>query len=192
MKMEDIAAFAAVVRYRSISLAARTLSLTQPAISRRIQSFEESLGLELLDRNTKPPLPNKVGKLIYEQCCAVLREVDALRELAAGGKLTQGTLRLGVVQLVGDIALVDALRHVRDAYPNLVTQVSTSWASDLTVKLRNGHLDAAAVLFPAAHHFSHGITARSLGKIPLVVVASRNDYPKRSTASPTATAAAGY
>jgi DNA-binding transcriptional LysR family regulator len=55
MKIDDIEAFVTVVRCQSISAAAQVLELTQPAVTRRIQNFEEALGVVLLDRNTKPP-----------------------------------------------------------------------------------------------------------------------------------------
>jgi len=177
-KMEDIAAFAAVVRCKSISLAAKALKLTQPAISRRIQSFEESLGTPLLDRNSKPLLPTPLGKLIYEQCLVVLREVQTMRELAASDPLPSGGLRMGVVQTVGDIALLDALQHLKTEFPELTTEVRTSWASDLLASLRKGEIDAATVLFPAAKIFPEGIAAKPLAKVSLAVVARKGDYPK--------------
>lgn len=60
MKISDIDAFAAVVRCQSLSQAAYDLGITQPAITRRVQNLEEALGIELLDRNTKPMRPTNV------------------------------------------------------------------------------------------------------------------------------------
>ncbi|MHA5865104.1 LysR family transcriptional regulator, partial [Pseudomonas aeruginosa] len=57
MKIDDIDAFVAVIRNASLSQAAESLGLTQSAITRRVQSLEESLGVALLDRNTKPLKP---------------------------------------------------------------------------------------------------------------------------------------
>ncbi|MCF5264416.1 helix-turn-helix domain-containing protein, partial [Pseudomonas syringae] len=47
MKIDDIDAFVAVIRCQSISHAAESLDLTQPAITRRVQNFEQALGVEL-------------------------------------------------------------------------------------------------------------------------------------------------
>ncbi len=44
MKIDDIDAFVAVIRNASLSQAAESLGLTQSAITRRVQSLEESLG----------------------------------------------------------------------------------------------------------------------------------------------------
>ena len=79
MKISDIDAFAAVVRCQTLSQAAAELGMTQPAITRRVQNLEEALGVTLLDRNTKPPRPTDIGRRVFEQCRAILREVDAAR-----------------------------------------------------------------------------------------------------------------
>ena len=67
MKIDDLNAFVAVIRCQTISQAADALQLTQPAITRRVQNFEEALGVELLDRNTKPLKPTSMGLRVYGQ-----------------------------------------------------------------------------------------------------------------------------
>jgi DNA-binding transcriptional LysR family regulator len=180
MKIDDIEAFVTVVRCQSISHAAQALELTQPAVTRRIQNFEESLGAVLLDRNTKPPKPTAMGKLVYEQCLQIVREVEALRHLAASDSQPSGSLRLGVVQTVGDVVLLDALRELGQTFPELSTQVSTSWSSRLLERLKDGELDAAIALFPPGKAFADELLVRAVGEIDLVVVARKDDYPKRS------------
>jgi DNA-binding transcriptional LysR family regulator len=90
MKIDDIDAFVAVIRCQSISHAAESLELTQPAITRRVQNFEQALGVELFDRNTKPLKPTPMGTQVYQKCLAILREMDALRtaeEASQAGRL---------------------------------------------------------------------------------------------------------
>ncbi|MBL0952050.1 MAG: LysR family transcriptional regulator, partial [Pseudomonas sp.] len=96
MKIDDIDAFVAVIRLQSLNQAAESLQLTQSAITRRLQNFEEALGVELLDRNTKPLKPTPIGLRVYEQCRSVQREIDALRDLVASDAMPSGSLRLGV------------------------------------------------------------------------------------------------
>ena len=179
MKIDDIDAFVAVIRCQSISLAAQSLGLTQPAITRRVQNFEEALGTELFDRNTKPLKPTAMGVQVYQKCLAILREMDALRELVASDAPPSGVLRLGVPQTIGDAVLIDALKQLRGQFPALRAQVSTGWGSQLIDKIENGELDAAAALFPAGKRFPDGIIGTSLGKLELVVVCARNHLPTK-------------
>lgn len=180
MKIDDMDAFVAVIRCQSTNLAAEALQLTQPAITRRVQNFEEDLGANLLDRNTKPLKPTPMGWRVYEQCKAILREIDTLRELVASDGAPSGTLRLGVPQTIGDVVLLDALAQIRESYPELRTQVVSGWGSALIAKMENGDLDAAAALFPTGKIFPEGITSRSIGRMQLRVVAAKGTASKRS------------
>ncbi|MDR0277487.1 MAG: LysR family transcriptional regulator [Paucimonas sp.] len=180
MKIDDMDAFVAVIRCQSTNLAAEALQLTQPAITRRVQNFEEDLGANLLDRNTKPLKPTPMGWRVYEQCKAILREIDTLRELVASDGAPSGTLRLGVPQTLGDVVLLDALAQIRQAYPELRTQVVSGWGSSLIARMENGDLDAAAALFPTGKIFPEGITSRSIGRMQLRVVAAKGSATRRS------------
>jgi DNA-binding transcriptional LysR family regulator len=179
MKIDDIDAFVAVIRCQSISHAAESLALTQPAITRRVQNFEQALGVELFDRNTKPLKPTPMGTQVYQKCLAILREMDSLRELVANDTPPSGLLRLGVPQTIGDVVLLDALKQLRGQFPELRAQVSTGWGSHLVSKIENGEIDAAAALFPAGKIFPEGIIGESIGKMELVVVCAADRIPKK-------------
>jgi len=180
MKIDDMDAFVAVIRCQSTNLAAEALHLTQPAISRRVQNFEEDLGATLLDRNTKPLKPTAMGLRVYEQCKAIRRELDALRELVANQGVPSGTLRLGVPQTLGDVVLLDTLAQIRSAYPQLRTQVSNGWGSSLVARMENAELDAAAALFPPDKVFPESIASQAIARMPLKVVAAKGSAGKRS------------
>jgi DNA-binding transcriptional LysR family regulator len=72
MNTRDLEAFLAVVETGSIVGASARLHLTQPGVSRRIQSLEEQLGVALLDRQSKPLKPTAAGRETYmtgDGCC---------------------------------------------------------------------------------------------------------------------------
>lgn len=179
MKIDDIDAFVSVIRCQSLSQAAQALQLTQPAITRRVQNFEQALGVELFDRNTKPLKPTLMGSQVYEQCRVILREMDALRELVASDAPPSGTLRLGVPQTIGDVVLLDALKQLRERFPALRTQVSTGWGGQLVAKIERGELDAVAALFPAGKIFPDNIIGDAIGRMELVVVRALGAGPKK-------------
>ncbi|KAF3999707.1 LysR family transcriptional regulator [Glaciimonas immobilis] len=180
MKIDDIDAFVATVRCQSISLAAEALQLTQSAITRRVQNFEEELGIELLDRTTKPPRPNPMGKVVYEQCRVVLREVSELRDMVSNEVVPAGTFRLGITQAIGDVILLDALKQLKQTFPDLSTQVATGWGTQLVAKVANGEMDAAAALFPSTKVLPDNVIGETLGRVELVVVAAKGTMTKRS------------
>ena len=52
MNLGDLRAFVAVAETGSVNRAAAKLNLTQPAVTRRVQSFEATIGVSLLDRSS--------------------------------------------------------------------------------------------------------------------------------------------
>jgi DNA-binding transcriptional LysR family regulator len=181
MKTEDLRAFDAVVRNGSISEAAHALEVTQSAITRRIQSLEEALGVTLLDRSTKPPRPSALGLRVHQQTRAVLREIDALGGLVTRDATPSGHLRLGLTHSMGAIGLVEVLARLRKSYPQVEMQVSTDWSARLVAKVAAGDLDAATVFMPATAVFPDTVQAQRLASTEVVAVARRGSLAKAPT-----------
>lgn len=170
MNLDDMEAFIAVIGAKSLSQAAVTLSLTQSAISKRIQNLEKNLGVLLLDRSVKPPVPTAVGLAVHEQCLTILREVDRLRlTLSARSHLTGG-VRLGLTQAVCDVILADIVTLQRNRWPELSIRATTGWANQLIDRLVDGQIDAAIALMPARKIFPSTVAATSLAQVEMVVV----------------------
>ena len=178
MKTEDIKAFVAVVQRQSVSHASEVLHITQPAITRRIQNLEQALGVALLDRNSKPPRPTPMGRRVFEQCRTVVRELDALKKLAASDAQPAGELRLGITQVIGDYVLVDALKQLSERFPDVKARLQTQWSTKLIASVAAGELDAATVLMPGSFAFPEHLVVNNLLAIEMVPVGRRADFTK--------------
>ena len=180
MKTEDLRAFDAVVRHGSLSEAARVMSLTQPAITRRIQNLEEALGAQLLDRSTKPPLPSVLGLRVHQQTRAALREIDALASLVATDAAPTGQLRLGLTHSMGSLGLIDVLSGLQRAFPDVRMQISTDWSARLVDRVAHGKLDAATVFLPAKTLLPEGLGGQRLASTEVLVVAPQGRFAQRA------------
>jgi DNA-binding transcriptional LysR family regulator len=80
--LNDLQFFAAVVRHRSFSKAARTLGVPKSRVSRRVAVLEGRLGVRLLDRSTRSLHVTEVGEQIYERARAAIEEADAVEDVA--------------------------------------------------------------------------------------------------------------
>jgi len=181
IKIDDLVCFVATVHHQSLSRAAEALGLTQPAVTRRIQSLEESLGAILLDRETKPPKPNALGRRVFAQCEQVLREVDTLKALVETESTPEGTLRMGITQSVAEVGVAGLLDAFRSSYPTLDVTVSARWSGDLVKQVTRGDLDAATVMLPADTVFPPTLAARRLRSIEMLVVSVAGAWPQRPT-----------
>ena len=71
--------FAAVVRAKGFSQAAREIGQPKSTISRKVAQLEEQLGVRLLQRNTRNLSLTQVGALFYQHCESISNEVEAAK-----------------------------------------------------------------------------------------------------------------
>jgi DNA-binding transcriptional LysR family regulator len=90
--------FTAVCETRSMTLAARQLGVTQPAVSHAIRQLEASIGVALIDRTHRPLTPTTGGYWLASVGNQILHDTHqipaALRQLDKGLAVR---LRLGIV-----------------------------------------------------------------------------------------------
>jgi len=174
MNLHDLEAFLAVVETGSIVGASSRLRLTQPGITRRVQSLEERLGVTLLDRQAKPLRPTEAGRTAYEHGRQVLRAVEALRGGLAGEEVIDGEFRVGITPYLSEIALAAPLDRLHRAFPALALRVLSGWPATLAEQCRRHELDAAAFCLPEGAPPPEGLEARDLGSHAVLVVAARD------------------
>ncbi len=171
MNIEDVRAFVAVVETGSVGRAALRLNLTQPAVTRRVQRLEETLDVQLLDRESKPARLTRAGSAAYRRCLAVLRATDALAREARPDALA-GPLRIGVSAGIAESVLAPTLENLRARFPKVKLHLLTGSSSELHKRLAEGALDAAVVMSRTERPIDDH-AAQSLGVERVVVIAGR-------------------
>lgn len=95
MRLDYIKSFIGVVNYKSFSLAAKYLYLSQPTISTHIKQLEAELGVQLLVRSTKDVLLSEEGKVFYPYALQLLEtENKALNQLRKSENIGAGTVSI--------------------------------------------------------------------------------------------------
>jgi DNA-binding transcriptional LysR family regulator len=145
METHDVEALVAVVESGSIVAAAARLHLTQPGVSRRVQSLEQTLGAVLLDRQSRPLRPTPAGREAYEWGRRLLRSVEDMTARLASDGEPAGEFRVGVAPVLSELALGAPVDRIRAAYPRLLLRISAAWSGTLVADVRSARLDAAAV-----------------------------------------------
>ncbi|AOY98836.1 LysR family transcriptional regulator [Cupriavidus sp. USMAHM13] len=173
MNLHDLEAFVAVVETGSIVGASARLHLTQPGITRRVQSLEERLGAVLLDRQAKPLRPTGAGRTAYEHGRRVLHAVEALRGGVSGEQDAAGEFRLGITPYLSEVALAAPLDRLHRTFPRLDLRVQSGWPEALAEQCRRHEIDAAAFCLPEGAPLPAGLEACDLGGQPVLVVAAR-------------------
>ncbi len=146
LEVEKLTTFRAVVRHGSFSAAAKSLNLTQPAVSRQVSLLERRLGTQLVVRTHRGVRVTEAGALLLQHTDALLNRL-AIAEWEIGqlAGLRGGTVRLGsffsaLVSLSAELAVVFEDRH-----PGLTIADDLVNRDEALSKLIRGALDVAIV-----------------------------------------------
>lgn len=174
MNTRDLEAFVAVIESGSMIRAAEKLFLTQPGLTRRIQNLETTLGIALLDRQSKPFRPTAAGHEVYALARVALRAIEDLVAAASTDNEPTGELKIGVPPFLSDMALTQPIDTLRNAFPKLTLRVLAGWSPGLLEGVSRSALDVAVVLMPSSAAPPETLAATMLGSKPMVVVAPRS------------------
>src|SRR3954447_16638199 len=83
-ELSELRSFCLAAETGSLGRAAIRLRLTQPALTKRLQSLERVAGVELLERSRQGVKLTPAGRKLYEQARRVIEHADSLDELLAG------------------------------------------------------------------------------------------------------------
>ena len=130
MNFYPLKAFLAVAKDGSFSKAAKTLYLTQPAISKQIQSLEESFGTRLFDRTSKSIVLTEAGKILRDHANIAFQTLeDAHETINQLRGLQRGHLRIGAASTIGTYMLPHPLGEMKLQFPGIeITLIITNKA----------------------------------------------------------------
>lgn len=172
MELDEIRTLVAVAEAGSVNLAASRLHVSQPAVTRRLQRLESTLGAELLDRDAKPLTLSSAGRLVLERCRQVLKSVEELRASASSKEAT-GEFRIGLARSVADLALVQPIDQLRKSFPGVILQITTGWSPELLQQVRSGALDVAVIVQLEDARPLADLAGTIVGTLPLAFVSPR-------------------
>jgi LysR family transcriptional regulator, glycine cleavage system transcriptional activator len=149
--LSGVEAFVAVARTGSVKAAAEELSLSSPALSRRIQSLERFVGRDLFERRHQAMALTAAGERLIALIAPAIDQLsDALETVSSDGEVMR--LRLGVLPLFATQRLMPHLAELRAAHPQMHLDFDT--APHAATRLGDG-IDAAIILSrepdPALH-----------------------------------------
>src|ERR1700722_21030399 len=144
--LRELECFVAVADHLNFSRAASQLNLSQPPLTRRIQSLETKLGSALFDRNTHSVSLTGHGKLYLEDARAIIGRLDQASETISRARHGETErLRLAFVGALLDQRLVELIQAFRLAQPACQLQIADLPPSSPLDLLNAGELDGGVV-----------------------------------------------
>lgn len=138
--------FLAVAECANYSRAASTLRITQPAVSRQIQSLERSFGTRLFRREGRQFSLTETGLKLAEHAREIVGRMDALHgAIGTAAREPEGPLSLGVTSAINESFLADIMRRYREKYPRVLINAVLGNSDKLADALAAGELDVAVI-----------------------------------------------
>jgi DNA-binding transcriptional LysR family regulator len=130
----------------SLSAAADSLDYTQPAISQQIAALEREVGLELLERGTRPIQLTEAGAALVAHATAVLARLgDAQQELDAIKGLRKGRLRLASYPTALAALVPPALAIFTERHPGVEVSIVDDHLDGVIRRLGRWELDLGLI-----------------------------------------------
>jgi DNA-binding transcriptional LysR family regulator len=166
-RITEMQMFIRVVEMGSFSKAARELKVSQPTVTRSVNTIEDRLHARLLNRNQRAVSLTEIGARYYEKCKGIVHDYEEAQNIALGQQAqVEGLLRVGTSLTFGRRIVAPLLVQFMQAHPNLCVDVNHD---DRYVDLVALGLDVAIRLGALA---DSSLGGRYLGLNPWVMVAS--------------------
>jgi DNA-binding transcriptional LysR family regulator len=132
MLLSQLQAFIEVARARSVSRAADSLFLTQPALTARIQGLERDLGAQLFVRTPRGMKLTEAGDAFLPYAARAIETLaDGRRMVNAFERGGAGKLALGAAPAVSTYVLPAVLARFSVGHPRVAVSVRTGHSEEL-------------------------------------------------------------
>jgi DNA-binding transcriptional LysR family regulator len=134
----------ALDRFRNFARAAEAIGLTQPALTRSIQTLEDSVGMRLFDRDHSRVEPTLAGAMLIREAQAVLnRAADMERVMRRLVDVQAGRLRIGAGPMAADGSVGIAVGRMLERNPGVRISVAVADWPQLTDRVLSGDIELA-------------------------------------------------
>lgn len=146
LNMNSLLVFKEVFHTKSMTKAAKHLSLTQPGVSQHIATLEQTLELELFIRENRTLIPSRAGRELYELLDGHLGDIDRkLMEIMDNKTLIKGQVKLGLPIEFGNNIVFPILAKLKIKFPGISFQIFYGLGPTMNEKLLSGKIDFAFV-----------------------------------------------
>lgn len=141
MDLRALRYFITVLEAGSLSRAASSLYIAQPALTAQIKKLEAELGAQLFERSHVGVTPTPAGQQLYEDARRLLSDAAAMRErIQRMPQEPEGSVTLAVPFLLSSLLMGPLLARLKASHPRIRVFV----LDDLSLMVKKAMLDRRA------------------------------------------------
>jgi len=149
VKLDAYRVFCEVAKHRSFSKTAKSLYMTQPAVSQTIMNLENELDTRLFTRTSKGVNLTNDGRLLYEYVSSAINLISVgEKKLAESRDLLTGEMKIGVGDTISRYYLLPYLEIFHNSSPNINLKIINRTTMELCALLKSGEIDIAVCNLP--------------------------------------------
>jgi len=149
MEMQQVRYFVALAKELNFTRAAEACNVTQPALTRAIQSLEAELGGPLFHRERAQTHLSELGRMMQPYLESVIRQTESAKAQArAFRKLDELELKLGAMCTIAPKVVASFLIQFYDQFKGVSLNVSDVTGAALPQQLISGGLEVALFGLP--------------------------------------------
>ncbi len=171
-----------VSKFKSITLAANYLHVSQPAVTRQIKNLEMYLGYTLFLRNKKGLRLTEKGEKLFNEVSRAIEIFNGIESQNNEAKpVEEGTIKILSGYATTKNILLPIVLEFNKMYPNIKVQVDYYPLNEALNKLRNGEVDLLLINNDENIEYSDIYFTPFYKLHDILVVNSKikNDYPKK-------------
>ncbi len=150
LTLKQLRLIAATAEHRQLSLAAQSVSLTQPAASRALAEIERMCGGAIFERHARGMTLTPLGELVVRRARNVIEEIgEASAEIARYSAGRGGIVRIGAVTGGAIGTVVPVVQQLRREAPDAEVHVEVAMSRPLVHDLLALRLDFVLARLPA-------------------------------------------
>ena len=183
MNVRQLEIFEAIMRTGSVTGAARSLNMTQPAVSKILKHAEDDLNFRLFDRMNGRLFPTSEAKALFPEVERVFGHLDLINRMELDLKHNMsGRIAIAMPVTLADSVVSDAIARFVISHPRVRFVISVTSTRDVIEATLKSKVDLGVTFAPAEHPL---IDHEEIGKAEIVCTMPRNHpLTKRRTIGP--------
>ncbi|EPF77348.1 hypothetical protein F945_01014 [Acinetobacter rudis CIP 110305] len=170
MNLRHLEVFYTVMLFGSLTEAAASLCISQPAASKLLKHAEQRLGFALFKRVKGKLQPTHEAYILFQEVKPIYEKINKLSKLTHNlAHNPQGRITLGCLPSLGLSLIPKLTAQFLKKHPGVFVNIGTDHTEALEQKLLQREIDLAVTFQPQAQQ---GIIATPILEIPLVYIDS--------------------
>ncbi|MGJ7912985.1 LysR family transcriptional regulator [Neobacillus sp. LXY-1] len=149
MELRQFQLFLEVAKHRSITKAAESMHVSQPALSKSIKALEEELGMTLIIRSNKTSDLTDAGRVVQEYAHRMMGLVDEMSStLNDMTDLQRGEINIGLPPFIGSLFFPRVMAQFHHSFPAIELNITEYGGARVVKSVEEGEFELGVAVMP--------------------------------------------